>query len=128
MEEDRDQACCHQRDQQIVTALKECAQIPHDHHVQANHTDRQNAVDGVITFFRTRFPAKASSDQKQPKSFPLSQNEASYDSCSRSLRLLMWVLSARWFLYPRRVAILRTESPSLRRSLMRSRSASNLLF
>ena len=32
---------------------------------------------GVITFFRTGFPAKASPDQKRPELFPLSQNDAS---------------------------------------------------
>jgi hypothetical protein len=31
---------------------------------------------GVITFFRTRFPAKAYQDEKKPESFPLSQRVA----------------------------------------------------
>ena len=45
LEEDRDQARCHKRDPQIVTAMKECAQVSHHQDVQANHTDRQDAID-----------------------------------------------------------------------------------
>ncbi len=45
--------------------------LHHTHHADGNH--EQDAHQGVITFFRTFFPAKTCRGRKKPESFPLSQ-------------------------------------------------------